>query len=190
MRDASADDAQPVINWEEACTYEYFLKNRYLVPRFSYNGTQYEAICNNGFIKLYIPKMRAYWIVQNEFGHQLRDWKFHVSVAHEDVARAWNILARMFVESRCRGCMKVSYLKESQTPRGREITIYIFKFEEEYEESQLAIEYGLSLAEEHSEDFWVSMFYRIEAAMAENNIKANGLAYGDLGLGSYVSLRN
>jgi len=56
----------------------------------------------------------------------------------------------MFVESRCRGCMKVSYLKESQTPRGREITIYIFKFEEEYEESQLAIEYGLSLAEEHS----------------------------------------
>lgn len=90
--------------------------------------------------------MRIYWIVQNEFGHQLRDWKFHVSVAHKDVMRAWNVLARLFVLSRCRGCMKVSYLQESRTPRGREITIYIYKFEEAYEDSHLAKEYELSLA--------------------------------------------
>jgi hypothetical protein len=66
-----------------------------------------------------MPHMRIYWIVQNEFEHKLRDWKFHVSVMHEDVPKAWNLLTKMFIEGRCRGCMKVNYLKESHTPRGR-----------------------------------------------------------------------
>lgn len=35
----TADEAQPIISWEDACTYEYFIRNRYVVPRFRYGQT-------------------------------------------------------------------------------------------------------------------------------------------------------
>lgn len=104
------DNEKPNIPWEQLCSYEYFLTHRYIVPSFEVSGRKYEVICNNGFIKLYMPKMRVYWHVQNEFGHRLRDWKLHVSVSKEDVPRAWNLLSKMFINMRCRGCMKVCYL--------------------------------------------------------------------------------
>lgn len=58
--------------------------------------------------------------------------------------------------------MKVAYLKESSTLPGREITIYLLKFDRQYEQSENATNFGLCLADEHSEEYWFKMASLIE----------------------------
>ena len=88
-------------------TYEFFESNRYNISE----NESYEALCNNGFIKLYTLKCRVYWLAQNTFAHEVPDWKFHVSVAHKDLKKAWNLLVGLFIKMECRAGMKVIYLK-------------------------------------------------------------------------------
>lgn len=59
-------------------TYEYFVQNRYKISETK----NYEALCNNGYIKLYAPNGRVYWHAQNECNHLTPDWKFHISIKH------------------------------------------------------------------------------------------------------------
>ncbi len=61
-----------------------------------------------------------------------------MSVKHEDLRRAWNLIADIFVKMNCRSGMKVAYLKESTPQKGREITIYIVKYDEKFNKSQFA----------------------------------------------------
>jgi hypothetical protein len=68
-------------------------------------------MCNNGFIKLYTKLCRVYWHTQNEFSHEVHDWKFHVSVSHKDLKKAWNILAALLIKMKCRAGMKTIYMK-------------------------------------------------------------------------------
>jgi hypothetical protein len=173
-------------------SYQFFEKNRYTISDFSLEGTDYSAICNNGWIKLHTTKGRVYWLSQNELAHISPDWKFHVSVIPEDIPRAWNLVSKIFLELRCKTGMKVTYLKENQgTAKGREITIYIYKYVEEYStKSEIAKDYFLNYSDEHSEEFWYAFFRKIEEVLSENNIKPNGLAKGDKKLGKYVSIRN
>ena len=42
-------------------TYEFFIENRYKISE----NKNYEALCNNGFIKLYTQNGRVYWHAQN-----------------------------------------------------------------------------------------------------------------------------
>jgi hypothetical protein len=94
----------------------------------------------------------VYWHTQNEFSHEVHDWKFHVSVQHKDLKKAWNLLAALFIKMECRAGMKTIYLKESEHPQiGREITIYLIKYDTQFKESGFAGDFGLSLAVEHSE---------------------------------------
>ena len=119
------------------------------------------------------------------------DWKFHVSVQHEDVKKAWDLIVAIFIKMKCRAGMKVIYLREAVNPQlGREITIYIVKYSKQFDRSSFAGDYEVSIADEHSEDFWKEMVIEIEHALWVHGIKSNGLAPGDLKIGNYVSLRN
>lgn len=175
----------------EKTTYSYFIENRYSTPEFIYNKIEYSSICNNGFIKLYTEKTKAYWLAQNELGHLTYDWKFHISIEHNDVSKAWDIIAAIFLDKGCRSGMKVVYLKENHlSAKGREITIYILKYDNKFKDSLIANEYSITKADEHSEDFWTDLIEEIEISLFNNNIKSNGLALGDYPIGNYTSIRN
>lgn len=175
----------------EELKYDFFVKNRYLMPKHSFNGIEYEAMCNNGYVKLYTIPGKIYWLIQNTFNHLTPDWKFHVSVQDKDLEKAWNIVAEIFVLKNCRSSMKVKYKKENKnTVRGREITVYIAIWDDKYEKSDIGEEFKFNKNIEQNEDFWYDMFDCIEKSLKENNISSNGLARGDYALGNYVSIRN
>jgi hypothetical protein len=176
----------------ESISYEFFEKNRFTITDFKLEDTEYSAICNNGWIKLHTTKGKVYWLAQNELNHVTPDWKFHVSVVPEDIPRAWNLVTKIFLEMRCQSGMKTAYLKENtNTAKGREITIYIYQYVKGYSSiSEIGKQYGLNLSDEHSENFWIRFFNKIEEILSINNIRSNGLANGDKKLGKYTSLRN
>lgn len=97
-------------------SYEFFERNRYTISEYN----NYECLCNNGFIKLYTIPTRVYWHTQNQFEHRTPDWKFHVSVKHQDLKKAWNLLVGLFLKMKCRAGMKTIYLRESEgSQKGR-----------------------------------------------------------------------
>jgi hypothetical protein len=178
-------------NLPEEFKYDFFVKNRYLMPKHSFNGIEYEAMCNNGYIKLYTIPGKIYWLVQNTFDHLTPDWKFHVSVKDKDLERAWNLVAEIFLTKNCRSSMKVKYKKENKiTVRGREITIYISIWDDKYDKSDIGEEFKFNRDIQQNEDFWYDLFDSIEKSLKDNNITSNGLAKGDYALGNYVSIRN
>lgn len=172
--------------------YDFFVHNRYKITDLLHENIKYEGICNNGFTKLHTTKGKAYWLAQNEIEHLTPDWKFHVSVVHEDCPKAWDLLMQIFIENECRSGMKVIYLKETRnSAKGREITIYIYKYDIRYENSEIAKDFKLSYSLEHSQDYWLNFYLLIEDTLDLNKIKNNGLANGDKSLGGkFVSLRN
>ena len=170
-------------------TYEHFIKSRNKLPNFSYMNILYFAICNNGYIKLRTGKGNNYWLLQNENSHLTPDWKFHISVIHEHIPLAWNIVSNIFVHRKCWEGIKTMYLKENtKTKRGREITIYIFRYFNTYKNN--SIDSTFSLLDERSEGFWYDLYEEIEKELEKNEIISNGVAKGDLILGKYVSFRN
>jgi hypothetical protein len=160
-------------------SYEFFITNRYTITEFNFENINYTAICNNGFIKLHSEIGKAYWLSQNELGHLTPDWKLHVSVNHEDVPKCWNLMCEIFLKNKCRSGMKVCYLREcSQIKRGREITFYIYKYEDCFKtSSSIARDYGLDRSLEHSEDYWVDLVSQIEFLLKE---KADGILVNSL----------
>jgi len=67
--------------------YTYFEENRYKIPEFTYHGIEYNAICNNCFIKLRTIKGNNYWLLQNTHEHLSPDWKFHFSISPRDIKK-------------------------------------------------------------------------------------------------------
>lgn len=181
-------DLEKIIDY---ISYEYFELNRYKISDFVLNGEEYSCICNNGFIKLHSNKCKSYWLCQNETEHTSKDWKFHISVTHEDLKRAWNLIVKIFINMKCKSGMKVYYLKENyQSALGREITIYVFKYDQVYDQSEIRQDYMFDYCDEHSTEFWLEFISRIEKTLKDNKIRSSGLAKGDLPLGNYLSLRN
>lgn len=171
--------------------YEFFEKNRYSISYFYLNNEEYSSICNNGFIKLHSNKCKSYWLCQNENEHTTQDWKFHVSINPIHVKQAWDLISKIFIENKCRTGMKVIYLNENENiKKGREITIYILKYDNLYDNSLIRKDFNFDFCDEHSEDFWLEIFNKIEKELKENFILSNNLAIGDLKLGNYISLRN
>jgi len=152
------------LDYLNSITFEFFVKNRYTISDFALDGIEYSAICNNGWIKLHTTKGKAYWLAQNELGHLTPDWKFHISVKNEDIPLAWNLVTKLFLEMRCRTGLKTTYLLENHnTAKGREITVYIFKYVPEYStNSEIARDFFLNYSDEHSEDFWFIFYKKIE----------------------------
>ena len=183
-----------------------------------YKTMQYEVLDNNGFLYLYTLRGRVYWVSQNLTTHTTADWKLHCSVIAEDIPKAWNILSKIFMESKCEIGMKATTTGETftkSTQRGRELTLYIYQYDERlrsgimYEQSPITghdLFIGDPLKEEEADfylgpewqgvydaNFWYDLIAKIESAFKAAGIRCNGgTADGDLPLPhcQYVSLRN
>lgn len=177
-------DSPTFLSEKHQFTYSTFVKKRYFMPKFTYRDRNYFGICNNGYIKLRTDRGNCYWLTQNENEHRSPDWKFHVSVNNLHLGLAWNLVSSIFLSKCCWEGVKCKYLSENtQTKRGREITLYIFQYDPVYNSD-------FDLLDERSENFWYDVFVTIEETLARHNIREAGCAIGDLKLGRYVSLRN
>lgn len=169
------------IAYDNKMNYTFFEKNRYYLPKFIYQENEYYGICNNGFIKLRTLEGNSYWLSQNENNHTTPDFKFHISVINKDIKKAWNLIVSLYIYKQCwEGC-KVSYVTEGDIEKGREITIYIFKYDKEID---------IGIHKERSQNFWYDFFICAEHILKRNCIRSNGCAEGDLPLGEYISIRN
>lgn len=145
----------------------------------------YHILHNNGFIKLATMAGRVYWVKQAEQANRNPDWKIHFSIQEESLPMAWNTLAQLFIEQKCKFGMKMCYVRFSEHMRGREITVYIFQYHESYANN------GFFTAEdEQSVDFWKNFIKIAEERLQQRGVKSNGTAVGDKPLGVYASLRN
>lgn len=152
----------------------------------------YEILETGGFLKLYYkPHARIYWFAQALLENRVADWKIHLSVDPADYTMAWDILAALFIQMRCKCGLKIE-TQGSQWPlrqRGREITIYIYRFSEEFVRIEDEF-FKLSQENEQSDRFWMKFISAIERAFAAAGIRTRGVADGDLAIGTYASLRN
>ena len=155
----------------------------------------YHVLDNAGFIKLATVKGRLYHYHQAEYYHQVPDWKLHFSIIDEDLAKAWDIIAELFVNWQCRSIMKMitDNCGDTSWPEamhGREITIYIYQHSPYYENLMADPTDQLSKKDEHPAKFWFALITTIESALKDHHIRSRGLAKGDQKLGDYASLRN
>lgn len=172
-------------------SYESFDKYDKTYSTFSFQGIKYEIMYTNGFLRLYTEKGRAYWISQNLLKQTSPDWKFHVSVCPNDIRLAWNLISTLFLNKKGKFGIKVNLgRKRHLYANGREITIYIFKYVEDYENLKVAKEANLNKNDEDSEEYWLNFVEEIQNLLKDNSIKSNGLAKGDFPLNEYVSIRN
>ena len=89
--------------------YETIMKDPKKMPLVVMGNLSYEILHTGGFIKLYTLKGRLYWSTQATFSMKKPDWKFHFAIARQDVPRAWDIIAKLFTESKCEFGMKVRW---------------------------------------------------------------------------------
>lgn len=164
---------------------------------------KYEILHSGGFVRLYTLRGRSYWNAQNETEHTSPDWKFHISCHIDDIPRAWNSLVALFMDMKCEIGMKattLSSLEWSDGQRGREITIYIYRFHHSYRGYMLGVVpdhdhdfyLGTEFDQIYTTPFWYNFVREIERRCAHIGIRSRGVANGDLllpGCG-YVSLRN
>eukprot|EP01117_Protostelium_nocturnum_P015984 TRINITY_DN6242_c0_g1_i1.p1 TRINITY_DN6242_c0_g1~~TRINITY_DN6242_c0_g1_i1.p1 ORF type:complete len:315 (+),score=72.10 TRINITY_DN6242_c0_g1_i1:100-945(+) len=177
----------------------------------------YDLLETGGFLRLCTLRGRTYWHAQNTLGHMSPDWKIHFSVVNSDLPKAWNILSELFVLSRCDIGMKVTTIPDGfdgeNGQRGREITVYIYKYESEYgfgpmydEKADGTVHFMGERREEESfyylgrefdgipydSKFWFDFITKAENRLKEEGVRSNGLANGDLSLPGcrYASLRN
>lgn len=86
--------------------------------------------------------------------------------------------------------MKVQVQGKSwpQHMRGRELTVYIYRYHQGFED--VLPPDLLSVNDEHTWEYWEAFRTEAEQQMAEAGLEVQGIAEGDLGLGTYSSLRN
>lgn len=180
---------------------------------------QYHILHTGGFVRLCTRRGRAYWIAQNMCGHQTPDWKIHFSTSLEDVGRAWDILVALFMErsggvglKACishlgshmhgekKGTVNASRWKSGQ--HGRELTVYIYRFDERYENggpggSGEGGAYYLGPEYNRTSEYWWDWIVEAERRLKAHGIQRGsgaqrGFAVGDLPLPgcTYASLRN
>lgn len=168
-------------------TFEHLVNhvtNTGLVPSCNINGVLYEALSANSYIKLRTKKGLEYWVSQAEQGRRQPDWKLHFAIAEEDIGKAWNILARIFLEMRCDYIMKVKTHPAEEWPahmRGREITVYVPM------PSKLL---RLTKKNVPNSRFWIKFIDTAEEELSAANILPRPTADGDLQIGRFTSIRN
>ncbi len=180
-------------------SFESILKELKATPSLTVpSGIEYGLLHTGGFVRIATDVCRVYYMAQNTTEHTTPDWKFHVSVCFEDLPKAWNIIAKLFIDSGCRSGMKMCFCDISnhfghwsQGQFGREITIYIYKHVKAYK-SVIVDDPKLKLSRklEHRPKFWTSLITAIEQTLTKNEIRSHGLAAGDYPINQYVSIRN
>lgn len=186
-----------MLNSTHTFSYENITRNRRTLIDKRVRHLDYHVLDNGGFIKLSTLKGRFYHQYQAMYYHQLPDWKIHFSIHQEDLPKAWNIIAHIFLDMQCRSIMKMiigdydGFFWPSSM-RGREITVYIYQHSRFYEKLEPDAFVQLLQEDEHLRSYWLEFIQRAEQALAANNIRTCGLAIGDLSLENchYASLRN
>ncbi len=163
-------------------SFEFLYENVHnstCVPSCIVNGIAYEAVANNSFIKLRTFRGTEYLVARLQKGDHAPDWKLHFAIQDEDIPRAWNLLASLFLELQIESVMKVKMHSKEEWPEhmnGREITIYIPM--EERGETNI------------NDRLWIKFIKTAALQLAKINIKAKKIAEGDFALGAYCSIRN
>eukprot|EP00040_Diaphanoeca_grandis_P041219 m.262632 g.262632 ORF g.262632 m.262632 type:complete len:374 (+) comp46464_c0_seq1:211-1332(+) len=174
----------------------------------------YHLLHTGGFLRLATERGRVYWLAQNETMHTTPDWKLHFSIVpragrtwEQDIGAAWNVLAALFLERCCDVGMKARYapwLEQGQ--QGRELTVYIFKFDPKFDKDHVGgpmaglsepnQEHLFHLSQEfegfYDAEFWASFIQEAERLLLDTNLSPGGVADGDLALPGcrFASIRN
>lgn len=184
-----------------------------------YKNLTYHLLHTGGFLRLATERGRVYWLAQNETTHTTPDWKIHFSIAprgawEEDIGVAWDILAALFMERCCEVGMKARYDPwQDQGQRGRELTVYVYSFDQAFDEGhkggpmadllskagslsppgQEHVHYlGPECEAMYTGEFWFLFIQEAERRLQEAGLVSAGLADGDLALPGcqFASLRN
>lgn len=171
------------------------------------HGRKYEVLHTGGFVRFCTPRCRAYWLSQNELMHESADWKLHFSVELDQIPVAWNYIVRLFLDSVGEFGLKATTAWEDgqewpEEQRGRELTVYIFRYDARYRRGPMVDAKGLTPKErrpflfdksyEQSRRYWWAFIRKAEASLSARGVQSRGCANGDLPVGSngYASLRN
>jgi hypothetical protein len=179
---------------EHPFSYEAIMANpKQEPPSIELDGNHYEALHSNNFMRLHSNQGRVYHHMQANFYYQLPDWKLHFAIQPEDLGKAWNIIANLFLEKKCQSTMKmiVADYGVERWPEhmyGREITVYIYQHKKYYEKLEWLDE--PTSAMQQSREFWLDFAAEAESRLEQNAIKARPHPQGEKVLGKYVSLRN
>ena len=168
--------------------YSYAVSHRLEIPNkyitIKSKKIRIELLVTNGFVKLYTYKGRVYNIFQNNDEHTIPDWKFHFNVKREHIPKSFNIISQTLLEHIIKNTEEKDIIDDliismkayninlcTEMQAGREITLYIYTFDERLNEET----YEIDDKDENGE--------------IKKTIK-DGCAYGDLWIGKYSSLRN
>eukprot|EP00746_Dinoflagellata_sp_MGD_P001270 gnl/MRDRNA2_/MRDRNA2_102393_c0_seq1.p1 gnl/MRDRNA2_/MRDRNA2_102393_c0~~gnl/MRDRNA2_/MRDRNA2_102393_c0_seq1.p1 ORF type:complete len:295 (+),score=27.41 gnl/MRDRNA2_/MRDRNA2_102393_c0_seq1:96-980(+) len=171
------------------------------------HGRRYEILHTGGFVRLCTPRCRAYWLAQNELMHESADWKIHFSIELDQIPLAWNCIVQLFFERAGEFGLKATTAWEDAhewppEQRGREFTIYIFRYDARYGAGPMADARGLTPKErrpfllnkshEQSGRYWWAFIWEAEASLSASGVQSCNCADGDLpvGLRGYASIRN
>lgn len=202
--------------------YTYAITHRYEIPNqfisIKDKKIRIELLVTNGFVKIYTYKGRIYHIKQNTDNHTVPDWKFHFNVTRDDIPKAFNIVSETLLKHIIQKTKSEEILEDifismkayninlcTEMQSGREITLYIYTFDERLNEDPTEIDvedengkknlikYVFRKNEEKKFKFYYDLLIDIENQLIANKIKKtvpNGAADGDLWIGKYASLRN
>lgn len=202
--------------------YTYAITHRYEIPNqfisIKDKKIRIELLVTNGFVKIYTYKGRIYHIKQNADNHTVPDWKFHFNVTRDDIPKAFNIVSETLLKHIIQKTKSEEILEDifismkayninlcTEMQSGREITLYIYTFDERLNEDPTEIDvedengkknlikYVFRKNEEKKFKFYYDLLIDIENQLIANKIKKtvpNGAADGDLWIGKYASLRN
>ncbi|KAH3758272.1 hypothetical protein Pelo_9981 [Pelomyxa schiedti] len=164
--------------------------------------------CDEAFVRLYTGMGHRYWIAQANAMYRTPDWKLHFSVLFDDIPKAWEIIAEVFITKGCLSGMKAEIGKaRPEFQRGREITVYIYRYSKAYAGARFTHldddsdnhpqlpsppststpttpttpPKHLTLSDEYEQSprFWLQFAQECETRLTENSIKPAGLAQGD-----------
>jgi hypothetical protein len=161
---------------------------------------EFESISNRflhtgGFARINTDRAKIYYYKQNETNHTTPDWKIHFSVNLEDIPKAWNIIAGVYIEHLLEFGMKATVSENwPENQRGREITVYIFQHDKSYENTTEQEDAYLYLGPEKEveDSTWISFITKTEFFLKKASVRSSGCAYGDRPLPKchYASIRN
>lgn len=185
------------------CSHPYSYENLMEHPKVMHYFRTRDGRClvnlhTGGFLRLATLRGRAYWVAQNEHHHCTPDWKIHFALDDStgNFAKAWNIVALLFLVEGCEVGMKVSYIPADKwkTQQGRELTLYMYTHHEPWGYGPMPEDkrYHLSAGLEKPESSWHKIISRAEQALSANGVVPRPTADGDLALRGmrYASLRN
>lgn len=202
--------------------YTYAINHRLEIPnqfiKINSKKILIELLVTNGFVKIYTFKGRIYHIKQNIDNHTVPDWKFHFNVKPEEIPKAFNIVSDTLIKHIIQNTKDEDIIDDifismkayninlcTKMQEGREITLYIYTFDERLNEDPVEIDVGdengklnkikyvFRKDEEKKFKFYLDLLIDIENQFKKMKIKKridNRCAYGDLWLGEYASLRN